>query len=215
MKYGKSASDYFKENETAAQIYHRAMQENSELSGKLIVETYDFSPFKTIVDVGGGIGSLLVNILLKYSTAFGINFDLPELQNAAETYFKEKGVASRCQYIGGDFFKSIPSGGDLYIMKAILHGKSDEASSMLLNLCKAVLPLHGKVLLIERVIVKTEKNYLDVCINDMNMLNVTRGHIRTITEYEALFKNSGYILSKIYTLPDDISILEIQVEAVF
>lgn len=210
IKFGKSAANYFKDNEIVAKTYHLAMKENSELSSEAIADIYDFSAFKTIVDVGAGLGTLVVNILLKYKNACGINFDVPELKNAAMAYYKKMGLAARCSYVGGDFFTSIPPGGDLYIMKAILHGKKDQESIKILENCRAVLQPHGKLLVIERVISKTEENYLEVCLNDMNMLNVTRGHIRTLPEFESIFKKAGYRLTKFYALSDGISIMDIE-----
>ncbi|EKD69769.1 MAG: hypothetical protein ACD_46C00732G0009 [uncultured bacterium] len=115
-----------------------------------------------IVDVGGGIGSLLANILLKNNNSRGINYDLPELEIAAKKYFQEKNIAPRCQYIGGDFLKSIPTGGDIYLMKAILHGKNDEIAMEILTRCKDVLPRNGRLLVIERIIDKAgNKNYIE------------------------------------------------------
>ena len=80
LEFGSIAGNYFIENPTAKEIYNNAMQENSELYGRLIAEIYNFSNYKTIVDVGGGIGSLLAHILLKEKSASGINYDLPGLQ---------------------------------------------------------------------------------------------------------------------------------------
>lgn len=209
LTFDMSASDYFKDNKEAGLIYNQAMRENSELSGRLIAEIYDFSQYITIVDIGGGVGSLLANILLKNPKTQGINFDLPSLQEAAQNYFKVKGLGSRCQYIGGDFFKTIPSSGDLYIMKAILHGKTDKVCLDLLMRCKTVMPKNGKLLSIERIIDKDSMSYIDACINDINMLNVSSGHVRTQAEFDVLFKASGFLINKIYSLPNDVSIMEL------
>lgn len=212
LKFGKIADSYLKENAAASQIYNTAQRENSELVGKLIVGIYDFSSYKTIVDVGGGIGSLLTAILLKNKNSHGINYDLPALQKTAEAYFKENHVAERCQYVGGDFFKSVPSGGDLYILKAILHGKSDDDVIKVLNHCKEALPSQGKILLIERLINKAEKNFVDACVNDINMLTVTNGSVRSVEEFEVLIEKSGLAITKIYPVQDALAIIEIQIK---
>lgn len=209
LKFGENASNHFKNDKKAGEIYNLAMKENSELYGKLIAKTFDFSPYKTIIDVGGGIGSILVNILLQNKNMSGINFDIPALQEMATAYFKEKEVESRCKYVGGDFLKSIPHGGDLYIMKAILHGKNDAMAIEVLNKCKEVLPNNGKLLIIERIICRAAKNYIEACMNDINMLNVTSGHVRTYAEFERLFLSAGYLIQQIYPVDDDLSIIEI------
>ncbi len=206
---GKPANQLFADNESIGKIYNLAMQEMSGYYGQLVVKKYDFSSYKTIVDVGGGFGSLLVNILKSNPHIRGINFDLPALQVDAEAYFEHEGVAARCLYIGGSFFEKIPSGGDLYIFKAILHGKTDNQVIEILNNTKAVLPETGKILLIERMITPGD-NFLDGCLNDINMLNVTKGGVRTYDEYHALFDSCGFSISKMELLEDALQMIELK-----
>ena len=187
------------------------MRENSELYGRLISEVYDFSPYKTIVDVGGGVGSLLANILLKNEKAYGINYDFPDLKKASESYFKTKGIASRTKYIGGDFNQFVPDGGDLYIMKAVLHAREDTSAITVLNQCKTVLSGQEKLLIVERVISESGKDYSDACVNDMNMLHVTYGKVRTLNEFKTLFKQADFFIKKIFPVMDAMSIIELEV----
>ncbi len=208
IKFGSPAWKLFEEDHQLGQIYNSAMLDLSECYGKLAVKNYDFSPYHTIVDVGGGLGSFLVNILKANPTAQGINFDLPALQKDAETYFNHEGVASRLQYIGGSFFEKIPPGGELYLFKAIFHGKTDEQALLILNNTKKVLPENGKVILIERMIA-SGNNYVDGCVNDINMLTVTRGGVRTLDEYKSIFAISGFSISQVESLEDAIQIIEL------
>lgn len=206
--FGKSAAKLFEDDLEIGKIYNRAMQEASEYYGKLAANTYDFSPYNTVVDIGGGYGSLLVNILKANANIIGINFDLPSLKNDAEAYFKRAQVSERCRYIGGSFFDSIPAGGDLYIFKAIFHGKTDDQALTILKNTKMVLPTTGKILLIERMIAPGE-NFLDGCLNDINMLNVTNGGVRTLDEYKSLFDISGFSIKKIQPLEDALQMIEL------
>lgn len=210
IRFGKPAEKLFEEQPDVGEIYNVAMQEVSEYYGKLAVKKYDFSPYKTIVDVGGGLGSLLVNILKTNPAANGINLDLPALKGDAEAYFKREGLASRCQYQEGDFFIAIPEGGDLYIFKAIFHGKTDEQALLILNNTKKVLHKSEKILLIERMITPGD-NFLDGCLNDINMLNVTKGGVRTFEEYKALFDATGFSISRIEPLEDALQMIELMV----
>jgi SAM-dependent methyltransferase len=211
LEFGAIAGHYFQEDRVAGEVYNNAMRENSELYGRLISELYDFTPYKTIVDVGGGIGSLLAHVLLKNKESFGINYDLPGLQNASENYFKAKGLLSRVKYVGGDFNQFVPDDGDIYIMKAILHAREDESAIKVLKQCKSVLPNHGKLLIIERVISTLEGSYVEACVNDINMLNVTLGKVRTLNEFKALFERTGLLIKATYPVTDAISILELEV----
>lgn len=209
--YDNAAWQFFEKNPQAGQTYHLAMHELSEYYGKLAVTQYDFSVYKTIIDVGGGLGSFLVNILKAYPIATGINMDLPSLQADAEAYFKREGVSSRCHYIGGDFFTVIPTGGDLYLLKAILHGKNDEQALNILNNVKKVLTPSGKILLIERMITP-QNHFLDACVNDVNMLNVTHGAVRTFEEYKNLFTACHFEMTMIKPLEDAIQMIELKMK---
>lgn len=209
--FGKSAAKLFEEDPKIGKIYNSAMQEASEYYGKLITNKYDFSSYKTIIDVGGGFGSFLVNILKANPNINGINFDLPSLMNDAEAYFKSEHLSERCCYISGSFFDSIPAGGDLYIFKAIFHGKTDDQALAILKNAKTVLPVTGKILLIERMITPGN-NFLDGCLNDINMLNVTKGGVRTFDEYKSLFDISGFLIQKIQPLEDALQIIELVIE---
>ena len=208
IAFGMPAYKLFEENTGIAKTYNLAMQESSEYYGKLVVKKYDFSLYKIIVDVGGGLGSFLVNILKENPSVNGINFDLPSLQHDAEIYLNQEGLAKRCRYIGGSFFDAIPSGGDLYIFKAIFHGKTNDQALTILNNTKIALPATGKILLIERMIIPGE-NFLDGCLNDINMLNVTKGGVRTFDEYKSLFDISGFSICKIVPLEDALQMIEL------
>ena len=104
---------------------------------------YDFSQFKTITDVGGGQGMFLSTILKENPNQHGILFDLPNvIENAKKTYWKSstnsKGVSnfsllSRCKLIEGNFFKSIPSGSDCYMIKNVILNWDDESASYYLE----------------------------------------------------------------------------------
>ena len=209
LSFGFPAGKLFEGQSDASTIYHEAMLENSEILGKYIVEAYNFSSYKVIVDIGGGLGSLLANILLTYKDVQGINFDRPNLKEAAEKNFRALGLSGRYQFIGGDAFESIPSGGDLYILKAMLHGMSNQQVVSILKNCEAVLRSNnGKLLAIERVIQK-DNHYIEACINDINMLNVTKGKVRTRCEFEEIFKQAGLFVENVYYVSEAINILEL------
>lgn len=211
LEFGTLASNYFVDNDKAKFIYNHAMKENSELIAKEIIKAYDFSKFKNIIDIGGGVGSLLANILLVNKKAKGFNFDLPGLEEPSNRYIKNKQISDRCEFIGGDMFITIPSGGDLYIMKAILQGKSDEVAFKLLSSVKDKLNSEIPLLLIERCIT-LENNQLACYVNDINMLNVTQGYIRDISEYTNLLAKAGYEISHNHLISDSIVLFECKVK---
>ena len=129
----------------------------------------------------------------------------------SEKYFKDHGLTSKVNYIGGDFNLSIPSGGDLYMMKAILHAREDKSAITLLNKCKNVLADQGKLLVIERVIAGAGEDSATACVNDINMLNVSSGKVRTLNEFKTLFKSAGFAIKEIYPVANAIEIFELVV----
>ncbi|MCL9783290.1 hypothetical protein M9194_17815 [Vibrio sp. S4M6] len=210
LEFGSIAGQYFRDNDVAGEIYNSAMKENSELYGRLITELYDFSSYKNIIDIGGGIGSLIVNILLKYQSANGINFDIPNLQQRSEEYIGLSEVSHRCKYVSGDFYESIPQGGDIYLMKAILHGKTQEEAATLLEKCRqTMVSAKAKLLVIERAIINNSAHYVEACTNDINMLNVTAGKVRTLAEFESLYDICGLNLHQIIPITDSVCLMEL------
>jgi len=207
LEFGELAGTFLQNNHEVGQIYNQAMQANSKRLAKEIIAGYDFSAYQKIVDVGGGLGSLLVSILLKHTALQGINYDRPILQKKAEHYFEQQGLSKRCQYISGSFYDQVPKGGDLYLLKAIMHGKNDENALKILMQCKQAMQPKGKLLIIDRIISQGE-HYLDGCLNDMNMLNVTTGHDRTLDEFTTLLNQAGFSLLKTYPIEDSLMMIE-------
>jgi hypothetical protein len=115
----------------------------------------------------------------------------------------------RCKYVSGSFLEEIPQHADLYILKAILHGKNDNLSKQVLQNCKSAMPNHGKLLVIERII-SDDYDYVDACTNDINMLNVSGGKIRTLDEFKDLFGSVGLAINSIKKIQQSLSIIELR-----
>jgi O-methyltransferase domain len=105
--------EYFGQHQDQAALCNESMTNFSSMEIAAILESYDFSSFRTLVDVGGGLGSLLIAILKEYSRVRGILMDLPAVIEAARKEISALDVADRCQLAGMNMFESIPPGGDL------------------------------------------------------------------------------------------------------
>src|SRR5262249_15866926 len=112
----------------AAARFHAAMAQSARQTRTAVLSVYDFAPFPTIVDVGGGHGVLLATILQAYPQARGILFDKATVVPAATAQFTAAGLTERCTVVGGNFLEAVPSGGDLYLLSWILAGH-DEAEA--------------------------------------------------------------------------------------
>jgi precorrin-6B methylase 2 len=209
LTYQMPAHQYFTQNPEVGSIYNTAMKENTTFYGAKILEAYNFKSYKLIIDIGGGVGALVASVLNKYPNIKAISFDIPQLEASSNKFIQEQVLEQRCQFVAGSFFEVIPEGGDLYIMKAILHGKDDKMASQILKNIHSVLQNHAKLIIIDRVIDK-ENYYMDACINDINMMNVTRGFDRTKEQFTNLLHNTGFLNVSFIHICDSHFIIEAQ-----
>lgn len=199
---------YIQENPATGEVFDRAMTENSSAKTQAITRSYDFAEIKTVVDVGGGAGSLIAAILRNNPHLKGILFDLPQVVKKAPPILKNAGASDRCQFVEGDFFTTIPFGGDACLLKHIIHNWDDEKAIAILRNCRRAMGQKGKVLVIERVILPGNEPAFGKLL-DLEMLVMTSGgRERTEEEYRELFTTAGFQLTKITPTPEDISIIE-------
>jgi ubiquinone/menaquinone biosynthesis C-methylase UbiE len=206
--YGMNRFQYYAQNPEVSHIYDRAMTEMSGTDQHGIVSGYDFSSIRQLVDVGGGHGSLIATILKANPIMKGVLFDLAPAIESAKELIKSEGVAQRCEVVSGDFFESVPSGGDAYILKWVIHNWDDKQAIAILKNCHRAMEKKGKLLLAERVITPGNDAFLGKFI-DLNILAIWPGGCeRTEAEYRSLFEAAGFHLTKIVPTRSDMSIIE-------
>ncbi|HEY4055965.1 MAG TPA: methyltransferase, partial [Kofleriaceae bacterium] len=144
-----------------------------------VLRAYDFTDRACIVDVGGGHGNLVAGVLKKYPAARGIVFDQPHVVEGAPAALETAGVAARCTVVGGSFLESVPTGGDTYVLKHVLHNWSDADCVTILERCRAAMPADGKLLVLENVIPDDPTTARDLVMLDLHMMTVLGGRERT------------------------------------
>src|SRR5262249_37432471 len=142
----------FADNADASKIFNRAMSDGTRREAPGIIETYDFSQFDALVDVGGGDGTLLAAILAATPGLRGVLVDTAAGLAEASSRLSEAGVGDRCELVAGDFFESVPKGADAYIMKSVIHDWDDERCVTILHNCRAAMNESGKLLIVEPVL---------------------------------------------------------------
>jgi hypothetical protein len=202
--HGEQVFEYFEKNEEAGRIFDRAMTSFSNVATKAVVEAYDFSGIETLIDIAGGQGRMLNGILMAYPSIKGVLFDLPHvIANARQATTFD----GRCEYKTGDFFVSVPSGGDAYIMKHIIHDWDDERAITILKNIKQAMNPGARVLVVEGVI--SDGNGQDFGkLLDIEMLVSPGGKERTAAEYEELFSRAGLRLTRIVPTKSPYSVIE-------
>jgi O-methyltransferase domain/Dimerisation domain len=192
--------DYYAQHPVLEQKFSRSMSNMGTAIAQAVAASYDFSGFNTIVDVGGAKGSLISTILQANPHLEGILFDLPQIVADVQG-------DSRLQAIGGNFFESIPTGGDAYLMRWIIHDWDDEKSSVILKNCHQAMPDQGKLLLVESIIPPGDDPSPAKFV-DLIMLLMTGGKERTEAEYRALLQANGFELMRVISTPSVMSVIE-------
>lgn len=205
--HGLSLFDYLEQAPEEAATFNATMVALTGSEIQSIVTAYDFSQSQVLVDVGGGHGALMRGILATDPGSRGILFDQPSVIAKAGAPIEAAGLTDRCELVGGSFFDSIPSGGDTYTFKRIIHDWNDELSTVILQNCRKGIAETGKVLLIETVIPPRNEPSLGK-IEDVSMMLVTGGMERTEAEYQILLASAGFRLTEIFPTTSGLSIIE-------
>jgi len=205
---GMELFEYLKGEPETSSIFNAAMVNMTHMFIPAVLEAYDFSGTQTLVDVGGGHGSVLAIILQKYPSMKGILADIDHVVAGASPYLTSMGVADRCRIAPIDFFKSVPAGGDIYILKNIIHDWDDARSLTILKNIRAAIgnSSQGKVLLLE--IVLGPGGHPLGYLADIEMMVLAGGRERTEQEYRDLFSQAGFRLTKIVPTQSPQSIIE-------
>jgi hypothetical protein len=172
-----------------------------------ILAAYDFSRFRTIMDVGGGRGALLAAILRANPAVSGVLVDLPSTVAGAGPIFESAGVADRCTVVGGSFFEAVPGAADLYLLKSVIHDWDDERAVAILRSCRQAVGESGRVMLVERVLPSGNAASL-ASLMDLNMLVLAGGQERTEAEYRSLYERAGLALVDVIPAGADLTLLE-------
>jgi hypothetical protein len=210
----RGAADPFAEMASSpedAANFDAAMANFTSLIAKAVATAYDFAPLRTIVDVGGGNGALLVGILSAHSHLDGIVFERPEVAERAGKEIAARGLTQRSRAVGGDFFEGVPSGGDAYLLKHVIHDWSDERALVILRNCHRAMGSDAKLLIVEgvyppRIDQSTESR--GAAANDVNMLVSTGGRQRSEAEFRSLYERAGFTLERIIPTPATVSLIE-------
>ena len=188
--FGTDLRSYIATHPDTATLYNAAQQSLTQGLNAEIGAYYPFGNFGWTVDVGGGIGTLLLPILDRHPKMRGTIFELPQVAAQAHERIAAAGLATRCDAVDGNAFDTIPAGADAYAMKSVLHGKTDDEAEAILRNCRHAMPTHAKLLIIERLLPERidpdDALARENLLMDINMMVAGGGRERSEADYRAL-----------------------------
>lgn len=205
---GKPLFEYLANDPVYSAIFNDAMTSISTPAAAAAVAAYDFSRFGTIVDVGGGHGEVLTAILRACPGSHGVLAEINHVAAGARERIAAMGLADRCEAVTCDFFKAVPSRGDAYVMKHIIHDWDDERALLILrNIARAMGEKRGTVVLLETVIPEGSEPDLGKFI-DIEMLAFPGGKERTAHEFRVLLDEAGFDMTQVVATKSPLSVVE-------
>ena len=207
--FGKPAFQAIYDEPEVAYDFNTAMTCFSRLIAPALLEAYDFSGIGTLMDVAGGHGAILCEVLSRYPQMKGILFDMPNVIEEATCHICELKMDDRCRTIKGDFFESIPGGADAYYLQHIIHDWADEPALKILANCRRALEgrQDGRLLIVDAVIPETPEPHFSKLL-DLEMLLMPGGRERTECEWRELLGQAGFRITRIVPTQGSESVIE-------
>ncbi|HJS95823.1 MAG TPA: methyltransferase [Solirubrobacteraceae bacterium] len=167
----------------------------------------DLSGARHLVDVGGGAGALTAAFLERYPDLRATLLDRPHVIPGAEELLSETGARDRVELVAGDFFESVPAGGDVYLLSMILHDWTDEEAGRLLETIRRAIPATGRLLIIDAVLPPGDTPHFGKLL-DLTMMAMLTGRERSEDEFAALLAGAGFRLVEVAQMAAPTSLIE-------
>jgi SAM-dependent methyltransferase len=205
--HGLSFYDYLQEHPAAGAVFQSAMSSMSAQEAAAILAAYDFAKAQSVIDVGGGQGALLAALLRAHPHLAGVLLDLSPAIVGAKALLGAAGLTARATCVAGDFFTAVPKGGDVYLLKSVLHNWDDSDVVCILRNCRQAMADGARLLVIERVI-PAGNGPSEAKLFDVNMLVTVGGQERTEAEYRTLLDLAGLTLARLIPTSSPLTLLE-------
>jgi hypothetical protein len=195
-----SLVEYFAAHPDESAIFNAAMVSKSRTVLPAVAAAYDFTPFATIADIGGGRGHLLKLILERTPGARGVLFEQPHV--VADT-----SPAPRLSLVGGDFFADALPAADLYLLMDLLHDWVDADAARILSAVRRAARVHSRLLIVETLVPDIPGPHFGKTV-DIIMLAVTGGREREAAQHGALLASAGFELARVIPTASQYSLVE-------
>ncbi len=175
--------------------FNRSMARRADDQVAALVAGADLAAADTVVDVGGGRGAMLAGVLRAWPRLTGVVADRPEVAAEADAAFAEAGLSDRAHGVGCDFFASVPSAADVYLLSNVLHDWDDADCVRILRTIRAAMDDGARLLVVEKLLGVPDRSATDardLAFVDLHMLVMFGARERTLEEYDALLVAAGF-----------------------
>jgi tRNA A58 N-methylase Trm61 len=191
------------EHAAAAATFANSTNDFASRIACAIVDAYDFSHARCVIDVGGGSGQLMSALLLANPRLNGVIQDRTPMIALALRELLKSGLTQRCELVVDDFFEAVPNGGDVYILKQILRDYNDAASISILRRCRSAMPPYAKLLIAEHVF-----NARYGSQPSQLVATLTTKNWRDERDYEMLLNEAGFGATRILPTSSALHLIE-------
>lgn len=199
LAHGQGFYEYLAGDPAFARTFVGALGDWSDWHAREIVKAFDFSPYRAVIDVGGGTGRLLRVIMAAHPRIRGVLFDQPDTIRLAEAEFQSPDLQLRCDLIGGCFHESVPAGADAFVLKHVIYDWPDQAARQILHNCHRAMGPDAKLLIMEGLVDPRNGSGRVSKLLDLEMGALLRGGHRTADEMRDLLASCGFRIAKIHT----------------
>ncbi len=204
--FGQHHFDYFAARPALAELFDASMAASTSMF-EPIPELLDLTRAEVVVDIAGGTGELLGRILAGAPHLRGVLYERAHVLDRARAHLDRIECADRCDFVAGDFTRSVPGGGDVYLLSRVLHDWDDEQCRTILRHCAASIPEGGWLMVVERLLPESGEASLATAW-DLHMLCNVGGRERTAEQYENLLTTAGFELVSVSALPLEGNLLQ-------
>jgi SAM-dependent methyltransferase len=205
--YGEPLFDFLMSRPDAAAVFNSGMSSFSHQEAEAILTAYDFSGVGKLIDVGGGDGTMALALLRRHAQLSGLILELPMVAEEAERKLSAAGLSARSVCTSGDFFESVPMGGDVYLLKNIIHDWRDPQAMLILRNCWRAMRPDSRLLLAERII-PAGSGAAEAKLFDISMMVVAGGQERTEREHRGILAAAGLDLVRVIPTNSPLSLIE-------
>jgi O-methyltransferase len=203
-----SIFDYYRHHPEEEAAFMAGLSGMTAVAGAEAARVIDTSDVRLAVDVGGATGTLLHDLMKVNAELRGIVLDVPAVAPQAAEAAEALGLQGRVEAVSGDFLDSVPAGGDLYLLRYVLHDWDDETCVRILRNCRAAMAPQARLMVLEMVLGTVGREPEVVPSQDLNMLAVAQGRERTVAEFDALLEAAGLRRVAVYPTHSPMSIVE-------